>query len=103
MISDAETRAARWLEAWDRQGTHRTGTQGDRAGADWLAAEAAGLGAEVAIEDFAFDRLDPRLACLDIGDRSHFANDGGAIVPDLGFPSRVQEARDCPPLEGHRT
>jgi len=37
MTSDAEIRAATWLAAWDGQGTHRTGTQGDRAGAEWLA------------------------------------------------------------------
>ncbi|HYM73366.1 MAG TPA: hypothetical protein VET89_10310, partial [Stellaceae bacterium] len=66
-MTEAETRAARWLEAWDRQGTHRTGTPGDRAGADWLAAEAAALGGAVAVEEFAVARLDPALAYLDIG------------------------------------
>jgi hypothetical protein len=64
---DAETRAATWLQAWDRQGTHRTGTPGDRAGAEWLAAEAAALGAAVAVEEFTFERLDPALAYLEIG------------------------------------
>ena len=64
----AETRDARWLETWDRQGTHRTGTPGDRAGAEWLAAEAASLGGAVTVEEFAFERLDPALAYLDIGD-----------------------------------
>jgi hypothetical protein len=38
--------------------------------------------------------------CLDIGARSHFANGGGAIVLDLEFPRRVQEARDYLPLKG---
>ena len=33
----------------------------------------------------------PAEPCLDVGDRSHFANGDGAIVPDLDFPSRVQE------------
>ncbi|HTV91013.1 MAG TPA: hypothetical protein VME41_18520 [Stellaceae bacterium] len=65
----AEARAARWLAAWDEQGVHRTATAGDTAGADWLAAEAAALGAEVAIEEFALDRLDPVETFLDIGDR----------------------------------
>jgi hypothetical protein len=67
-MTEAETRAAAWLEAWDRQGTHRTGTPGDRAGADWLAAEAMALSGEAAVEEFVFERLDPALAYLDIGD-----------------------------------
>jgi hypothetical protein len=65
--AEAEARATRWLQAWDGQGTHRTGTEGDHAGAAWLAAEAAALGATPTIEDFAFARLDPVLARLDIG------------------------------------
>jgi hypothetical protein len=67
-MTEAETRASHWLKAWDRQGTHRTGTPGDRAGAEWLAAQAAALGGEVSVEEFAFERLDPALAYLDIGD-----------------------------------
>jgi hypothetical protein len=67
-MTEAETRAAAWLLQWDRQGTHRTGTSGDRAGADWLAAEAAAIGADVTVEEFTFERLDPELTHLDIGD-----------------------------------
>ena len=66
-MTEAETRAATWLQAWDAQGIHRTGTEGDRAGAEWLAGEAAALGAEVTVEKFEFDRLDPIEAYLDIG------------------------------------
>jgi hypothetical protein len=33
---DAEIRAAGWLDAWDAQGMHRTGTAGDATGAEWL-------------------------------------------------------------------
>lgn len=62
----AARRAASWLRAWDSQGTHRTGTPGDHAGADWLAAEVAALGATPAIEHFAFDRLDPVETCLQV-------------------------------------
>lgn len=65
---DAEQRAARWLAAWDGHGLHRTATAGDHAGADWLAEEAAALGAQVSIEEFALDRLDPITAFLEIGD-----------------------------------
>jgi hypothetical protein len=65
-VIDPEARAAAWLQAWDAQGAHRTGTAGDAAGADWLAAEASALGAEVAVEEFLFDRLDPVAAYLEI-------------------------------------
>src|SRR3984893_6456753 len=62
---DGNARAAAWLSAWDSQGIHRTATAGDEAGADWLAREAAGLGATPVIEDFALDRLDPGEAYLE--------------------------------------
>jgi hypothetical protein len=51
--------AEAWLRAWDSQGIHRCGTEGDEAGAAWLAREAAALGAEVNSETFALDRIDP--------------------------------------------
>jgi hypothetical protein len=60
-------RAASWLAAWDGQGPHRTATDGDRAGAEWLAREAAALGATVEVELFAIERLDPVAAFLEIG------------------------------------
>lgn len=60
-----DDRATAWLTAWDGQGTHRTGTAGDDASADWLAAEAARLGAEPVIHEFPFDRLDPIDAALE--------------------------------------
>jgi hypothetical protein len=66
-FDDAQQRAARWLAAWDGQGIHRTATAGDEAGAEWLAREAAALGAAVTIEEFALDRLDPVAAFLEIG------------------------------------
>jgi hypothetical protein len=66
-MTEAETRAAAWLQAWDAQSTHRTGTEGDAAGAGWLAGEARAIGAEVTVEQFAFDRLDPVECWLEIG------------------------------------
>ena len=66
VFADPWNRAASWLAAWDSQGNHRTATDGDNAGAEWLAAEAAALGADVAIEEFAVERLDPGTAFLDI-------------------------------------
>jgi hypothetical protein len=63
-FENAQRRAAGWLAARDGHGIHRTATTGDDAGADWLAREAAALGAAVAIEEFALDRLDPVAAFL---------------------------------------
>jgi hypothetical protein len=58
------------LRAWDAQGTHRTATAGDEAGALWLAYEAAGLGVEVVNEAFGLDRLEPVACYLELdGDR----------------------------------
>jgi hypothetical protein len=65
----ALARAAAWLAAWDRQGLHRTATAGDTAGAEWLAREAAAVGATVDIEEFALDRLDPVECFLEFGVR----------------------------------
>src|SRR5438876_6616758 len=66
---EAQTRAAGWLKAWDGQGIHRTATLGGRAGAAWLAREAAALGAAVTIEEYALDRLDPITCFLEFGVR----------------------------------
>src|SRR5215471_9068573 len=66
-MSEAEQRAGAWLQAWDGQGMHRTGTAGDAAGAEWLAAEARALGAEARVEDFALERLDSIECFLEIG------------------------------------
>jgi hypothetical protein len=66
-FDEPQARAAGWLAAWDGQGVHRTGTAGDMAGAEWLAREAAALGAAVTIEEFALDRLDPEDCFLEIG------------------------------------
>ena len=64
---DRTARAGAWLAAWDRQGVHRTATRGDEAGADWLIAEAVGLGAAPTTEEFVLDRLDPVEAHLECG------------------------------------
>ena len=51
--------AADWLCAWDSHDYHRTGTDGDEAGAAWLAGEVAALGVQASSETFALDRIDP--------------------------------------------
>ncbi|MGE0415203.1 MAG: hypothetical protein AB7O80_00235 [Acetobacteraceae bacterium] len=74
---------ATWLRAWDSQGPHRTGTDGDNAGADWLANVAAALGADPVIHEFPLDRLDPQEAALEL--------DGERIegVPLFDAPDRA--------------
>jgi hypothetical protein len=61
--------AADWLRAWDSHGFHRTGTDGDEAGAAWLAQEAAALGAQVSSETFSLDRIDPVAAFVEVDGR----------------------------------
>jgi hypothetical protein len=68
LSDNVTTRAIGWLTSWDSQGTHRTATVGDQAGADWLIREAAGLGAAPEFETFALERLDPIDAYVEFGD-----------------------------------
>jgi hypothetical protein len=77
----AQARAASWLRAWDRQGLHRTGTAGDLAGAEWLGQEAMALGADVWVEEFALDRVDPVECFVEFGVRQI------AAVPVFDAPS----------------
>jgi len=63
-VVTAETAA--WLRAWDSHRYHRTGSDGDEAGAAWLEREAASLGADVSSETFALDRIDPVATWLDL-------------------------------------
>ena len=67
-MGDGTAQAIAWLSAWDSQGTHRTGTVGDEAGADWLAREASRLGATPATEEFVLERFDPSDAYLEFAD-----------------------------------
>jgi hypothetical protein len=91
---EGEAHAAAWLEAWDGHGLHRTATAGDEAGADWLAREAAALGAAPTVEEFALDRLDPVAAGLEIDGETipgvpvfdAPASDGAGVVGRLGMP-----------------
>jgi hypothetical protein len=84
-FDEAQARAAGWLAAWDGQGIHRTATIGGRAGAAWLAREATALGAEVTIEEFALDRLDPIDCFLELAGRQI------AAVPVFDAPATDAE------------
>jgi hypothetical protein len=65
-FDEGKARAVAWLTAWDSQGSHRTGTSGDEAGAVWLAHEATSLGIEVTTETVELDRVDPVTCYLEL-------------------------------------
>ena len=54
-------RVSQLIEAYDRQGIHRTGTDVDRASAAWLLEQVRQVGAHGVLESFALDRVDPQL------------------------------------------
>ena len=60
--NDSLDRVSRVIEAYDRQGVHRTGTDIDNASAVWLLAQVKGIGLDGGLEAFALDRVDPH-AC----------------------------------------
>jgi hypothetical protein len=76
---------AAWLRSWDSQGFHRTGTDGDEAGAAWLVREATALGAQVSSEAFLLDRIDPVAVYVEV--------DGHRIegVPVFDAPATTAE------------
>ena len=79
--NEAQAQATRWLAAWDAHGIHRTATVGGKASAAWLAREASAFGAEVWVEEFALDRLDPVTCFVEFGVRQL------AAVPVFDAPS----------------
>jgi hypothetical protein len=85
-----ETRVGAWIEAYDAQGNHRTGTGVDAASAEWLANQVRQLGAEPSLEPFTLDRLDPQSCYLRIAGRRI----GGVPLFDGG-------ATDANGLHGH--
>ena len=64
---EKQSRVARWFQQYDSQGTHRTGTAGDKRSADWLAAEARKFGVRPTLESFALDRVEPLNCYIDAG------------------------------------
>lgn len=73
------------IGAYDKQGIHRTGTDVDRAAADWLAGEYAALGVTPERSTYSLDRVDVVTATATVGDATldglpRF--DGGTTGPD---------------------
>jgi hypothetical protein len=97
--SDSLARVSRVIEAFDRQGIHRTGTDTDDRSAAWLLDEARQAGAEAALESFNLNRVDLRACFLQAGDRKieglplfdgTFTSERG-IVGRLGSPESDSE------------
>ncbi|HVS14223.1 MAG TPA: hypothetical protein VMV46_09880 [Thermoanaerobaculia bacterium] len=61
-----EERIARWIREYDAQGIHRTGTDGDRRSAEWMAQIARSHGLEPMLEELPFERLDARSAFVEL-------------------------------------
>ena len=62
-------RITRWFEQYDRQGTHRTATAGDKRSAVWLAAEVNKFGVKPVLESFELDRVDPSNCFVQVAGR----------------------------------
>src|SRR5262245_23816816 len=76
-----EQRVAAVIQAYDAQGNHRTGTEVDRASAEWLANQVRQSGAEPSLEAFTISRVDPQSCYLRIADRRI----DGVPLFDAGF------------------
>ncbi len=64
-----EQRLASVIQAYDAQGNHRTGTEVDKASAEWLANQVRQLGAEPSLEPFTLSRVDPQSCYLRVAGR----------------------------------
>lgn len=68
-LEEQRQRISKIFEAYDSQGIHRTGTEGDIKNAQWLAGEIKGLGLEPVMDGFSINRMDIKEASLKIGRR----------------------------------
>ena len=67
--SPLERRLVELMQAYDAQGNHRTGTEGDAACARWLAAQVRALGVQADLESFPLSRVDPQACFIRVGGR----------------------------------
>ena len=92
-----ENRILAIIQAYEKQGFHRTGTAVDRASGNWLCDEVRQAGLTPSREPFSLDRVDPRSASLVTGDRriEGLPLFDGAFTDERGVRGRLG------PLEGH--
>ncbi len=96
---DRLDRVSRLIEAYDRQGIHRTGTDIDNASAAWLLEQVKRIGLDGRLEAFALDRVDPRACHVTAGGNrveglplfdGTFTSEGG-VTGRLGRPGSGAE------------
>lgn len=78
-----EQRVAAVIQTFDAQGNHRTGTDIDKASAEWLADQVRQSGADPSPEAFPLSRIEPQSCYLRIGGRRI----DGVPLFDAGFTS----------------
>lgn len=92
-LDEIEGRLDDVIRAYDAQGWHRTGTDTDRASAEWLAGLVRACGVEAVLEPFPLSRLDPGDCYVEAGGR-RFAGvpfyDGG-LTDAAGASGRLVE------------
>jgi hypothetical protein len=66
VTDDVAARVRDILQAYDAQGWHRTGTEVDAQSAAWLANTLVEMGAQPTLEEFAFERVEPLAANLQV-------------------------------------
>jgi hypothetical protein len=76
-----EQRVAAVIQAYDAQGNHRTGTEIDKASAEWLANQVRQLGVVPSFQAFTLSRVDPQSCYLRVADRRI----DGVPLFDAGF------------------
>jgi hypothetical protein len=64
-----ENRILRIIQAYGKQGFHRTGTATDDSSGRWLRDQVRGTGVAASLESFSLKRIDPVLSLLTAGDR----------------------------------
>src|SRR5258707_12758454 len=85
-----EERLAAWIQIYDTQGNHRTGTEADLTAAQWLAAELHPGGLSPTLEPFEFSREVSQYCYLRVGERR---GDGGPKVDASLTHSRGMRGR----------
>jgi len=90
-MTDLQARLGDLIAAYDRQGWHRTGTEGDRQSAEWLGGEAAALGLKPELEPFTLNRIDPLPSWVESeGQRiDGLPFFGGGFTDDAGIEGRI--------------
>jgi hypothetical protein len=90
---DMIDRAAKWIQAYDAQGVHRSTSPADEQSAEWLAGETVAIGGQVQIDEFPFARVEPIAAYAEV--------DGIRIAGEPLFDSPFTNAEGINGTLGH--